>query len=114
MGPLRGQGGWSWYTGAAVWTQRLGLEGILGLTLRDGRLHVDPCLPKDWGVCEATIRRDGAAIELRIEDPANVGHSAEVDITVDGGMHEGRDIAFPASGAVRRVTVRVIAKPTSA
>jgi cyclic beta-1,2-glucan synthetase len=114
VGPLRGQGGWSWYTGAAAWTQRLGVEGILGLTLRDGRLHVDPCLPKDWGVCEATIRRDGAAIELRIEDPANVGHSAEVDITVDGGMHEGRDIAFPASGAVRRVTVRVIAKPTSA
>jgi cyclic beta-1,2-glucan synthetase len=55
--PRAGQGGWTWYSGAAAWTWRLGVEGILGLTLRDGELHVDPCLPPGWGGYNAVLRR---------------------------------------------------------
>jgi cyclic beta-1,2-glucan synthetase len=36
-----GRGGWTWYTGAAGWMYRVGIEGLLGLSLRGGALHVE-------------------------------------------------------------------------
>ena len=35
--PHAGRGGWTWYTGAAGWLYRAGLESILGLRKRGGR-----------------------------------------------------------------------------
>jgi cellobiose phosphorylase len=67
--PHAGQGGWTWYSGAAAWTWRLGVEGILGLTLRDGELHVDPCLPPGWGGFTAILRRPGGSIAVEVKDP---------------------------------------------
>ena len=43
-----GRGGWTWYTGAAAWAWRLGVEGILGLRMEDGELRIDPCIPPAW------------------------------------------------------------------
>jgi cyclic beta-1,2-glucan synthetase len=40
--PWVGRGGWSWYTGAAAWLWRLGVEAILGLRKERGRLCIDP------------------------------------------------------------------------
>jgi len=34
VAPHRGRGGWTWYTGAAGWAYRAGLEAILGLKRR--------------------------------------------------------------------------------
>ena len=44
-----GRGGWTWYTGAAGWYKRVALENLLGLRLRDGVLHVEPCSPLRLG-----------------------------------------------------------------
>ena len=44
--PHAGRGGWSWYTGAAGWMYRAGVEWILGFRLRGTALHVDPCIPR--------------------------------------------------------------------
>ncbi|MGH9897936.1 MAG: GH36-type glycosyl hydrolase domain-containing protein, partial [Pyrinomonadaceae bacterium] len=46
--PHTGRGGWTWYTGSASWMYRAGLESILGFQLRAGRLHIDPCIPRNW------------------------------------------------------------------
>ena len=46
--PHTGRGGWTWYTGSAGWMYRVGVEAILGITLRRGALHVDPCIPRAW------------------------------------------------------------------
>ncbi len=46
--PNVGRGGWTWYTGAAGWLYRLGLEWILGFQKRGSALRIDPCIPKDW------------------------------------------------------------------
>lgn len=43
-----GRGGWTWYTGSAGWMQRVAIEAILGVQLRDGHLDVNPCIPPDW------------------------------------------------------------------
>ena len=43
-----GQGGWSWYTGAAGWMYRVYLEEILGLKVRGDKLTLKPALPSQW------------------------------------------------------------------
>ena len=106
VAPHTGQGGWTWYTGSAAWTLRLGIEGILGLQLRNGELLIDPCLPKAWGRAEAEIRGPAGALSIRIEDPEHVGRGV-VAVTVDGVAFAGAAVGFPTDGSVRRVAVRL-------
>lgn len=51
-----GEGGWSWYTGAAGWLLRVVAEELLGLRLRDGQLSVAPNLPSHWSGYSAVCR----------------------------------------------------------
>ena len=48
VNPHAGRGGWTWYTGSAGWMYRLILEYLLGIQVRNGKLHFTPCLPADW------------------------------------------------------------------
>jgi cyclic beta-1,2-glucan synthetase len=105
-GPLRGRGGWTWYTGAASWTWRLGVEGILGIGLRDGRLLVNPCIPAAWGGFEAVLRRPGGTISLKVEDPGGIG-CGRVELTVDGKPSPGSEVEFPTDGGMRVVVARI-------
>ena len=106
VAPHTGRGGWTWYTGSAAWTLRLGIEGILGLQLRNGQLVIDPCLPKAWGWAEAEVRGQAGVLAIRIEDPEHVGRGA-VGMTVNGVAHVGPAVDFPTDGSVRRVSVRL-------
>jgi cyclic beta-1,2-glucan synthetase len=81
--PHVGRGGWNWYTGAAAWTWRLGVEGILGLRLADGKLVVDPCVPAHWRGFEATIRTDRGSCEVRVENPQGV-QTGVIERLLDG------------------------------
>ncbi len=56
-GNLTGRGGWTWYTGSAGWLYRAAVEGILGITLRNGEeLVVAPALPDHWPGFEARVK----------------------------------------------------------
>ena len=46
--PYIGQGGWTWYTGAAGWMYQCILESLLGLKLSVDKLIFSPCWPDDW------------------------------------------------------------------
>src|ERR1700733_6949006 len=48
VAPHRGRGGWTWYTGAAGWCYRAGLEAILGLKRLGTQLQVAPKVPDTW------------------------------------------------------------------
>ena len=48
VAPHVGRGGWSWYTGAAGWMYRAGVESLLGLTRQGDHIQLAPCLPADW------------------------------------------------------------------
>lgn len=65
--PHIGRGGWSWYTGAASWMYRTGIEGILGLKLKgkDG-FYVDPCIPKDWSEYEIVYNRGNCKYNIKV------------------------------------------------
>ena len=54
--PYVGRGGWSWYTGSAAWLYRAALETLLGLTVKQGRLSLSPCVPAAWPSFEVTLK----------------------------------------------------------
>ena len=66
VAPNAGRGGWTWYTGAAGWMFRAGIEGIIGLTRHGDTMRLKPCLPPDWPTAEVTLRLDGAEYTIRI------------------------------------------------
>ena len=90
MPPHVGRGGWTWYTGAAGWIQRAGIESILGIRLQGAVLHLDPCIPKAWPSYEVTLRYGSARYIIAVENPDGVSKgilSIEVDgITVNNGL----------------------------
>ncbi|MNM82793.1 N,N'-diacetylchitobiose phosphorylase [compost metagenome] len=65
--PHIGRGGWTWYTGAAGWMYRAGLEGILGIRREGDRLIVAPCIPASWPGFKATINVASTHYEISVE-----------------------------------------------
>jgi cyclic beta-1,2-glucan synthetase len=74
--PYVGRGGWTWYSGAAGWLYRAGVEWMLGFRLRGATFSIDPCVPRHW---------PGYSIRFRY-------HSAVYDITVDNPCHVSRGV----------------------
>ena len=99
-----GRGGWSWYSGAAGWTWQLGVAGILGIRLRNGAISIDPCLPKEWGAAEATLKGPKGTIYIRIEDPGHAGRGIAA-MTVDGKPGRKRMVRFPRRNRTRHVVI---------
>ena len=50
-----GRGGWSMYTGAAAWYWRCILEGLFGVCMKKGKLHIKPNLPPEFSGAEVTV-----------------------------------------------------------
>jgi cyclic beta-1,2-glucan synthetase len=106
VAPHVGRGGWTWYTGSAAWTWRLGIEGILGLRLREGRLAIEPCLPPTWNGFEATVRGAKGTLAISVE-AADAVDASRPAVTVDGAASATSDVAFPIDGSTRTVRVLV-------
>jgi cyclic beta-1,2-glucan synthetase len=64
-----GRGGWTWYTGAAGWMYRAGLESILGLERCGASLRLDPCIPFAWPGFSVTLRFGETRYEISVENP---------------------------------------------
>lgn len=97
--PHTGRGGWTWYTGAAGWLYRAGLEAILGFSRRGATLRVQPCLPRHWPYVEVCLHQGPVkhtieirrGTEFRSHHPAaclNTDHSFTIDLAAqDGPQH---------------------------
>ena len=107
VAPHTGRGGWSWYTGSAGWMYRVGVEAILGICLRAGALHIDPCIPRSWPGYEVVFAPPGARYRIRVENPHGVSRGV-TRIEVDGVVTTG-DLAVLQDGAEH--TVRVVLGP---
>jgi len=90
--PHTGRGGWTWYTGAAGWMYRAGVEWILGFRLRGTVLHVDPCIPRAWPRFDVVFRYHSARYHLAVENPngvtRGVARIALDDRPIEGGGNE--------------------------
>ncbi len=95
--PWVGRGGWTWYSGAAAWTWRLAVEGILGLRRRHGGLEVDPCLPSHWDGFEAWVREGELTVHVVVHNADATGRSIGA-IHLDGESIERASIELVGKG----------------
>jgi cyclic beta-1,2-glucan synthetase len=114
-----GRGGWSWYTGAAGWLYRAGLESILGLKRSGSTFAIDPCIPSSWPEFSIAWRCGRTRYEIAVHNPDRqcrgvasaeldgrpVNHRA-VPILDDGRTHEVKVVlgaaAVVVSGSARQ------------
>jgi cyclic beta-1,2-glucan synthetase len=81
--PHEGRGGWTWYTGAAAWLYRAGLEWILGFQKRGSALCIDPCIPRDWKRFEIAYRHGDTLYRITVENPKGVCRGV-AQVSLDG------------------------------
>ncbi len=83
--PHVGRGGWTWYSGAAGWLYRAGMEWILGFRLRGETLCIDPCIPRHWPEYSIRFQYHSAVYDITVDNPRHV--SRGVTLTeVDGNV----------------------------
>jgi cyclic beta-1,2-glucan synthetase len=105
--PWVGRGGWTWYTGAAAWAWRLGVEGILGLRKEEGELRIDPCIPPSWKGFEAWVRMGARRLHVVVENPDAVGRGVAA-VTLDGASLDSNRIGLdPSTAGEHEVHVRL-------
>jgi cyclic beta-1,2-glucan synthetase len=102
--PLTGRGGWTWYTGSAAWTYRVGLESILGFQLRGDRLVIDPCIPGDWPGFELTYRHRSSTYEIRVVNPGSVERGVR-SLALDGTLQAAPSFPLADDGSVHEVRI---------
>lgn len=61
-----GRGGWSWYTGAASWMYRFGIEYLLGFKFRGDVVFVQPCVPEAWKEFEVEYRYMDSLYKIKV------------------------------------------------
>ncbi len=94
-GRIAGRAGWSWYTGAAGWMYQAAVNYILGISKRDGKLHVSPCTIMHGFSADYIIGEDaGTLYRIRAERTGRRimkldGHECEAIALIDDGrVHE--------------------------
>jgi len=102
--PHIGRGGWSWYTGAAGWMYKAGLESILGFTKKGKALVVDPCIPKNWKDYSIIYKYNNTPYNIRISNPQGLNKGV-IKISMDGKISAGNQIALVNDGKVHNVEV---------
>ena len=83
VAPHVGRGGWTWYTGAAGWMYRAGLEAILGFQLQGDYLQLTPCIARDWPRFEIVFKYRTARYVIVATNPHAVSSGVN-GLTVDG------------------------------
>jgi cyclic beta-1,2-glucan glucanotransferase len=104
--PHVGRGGWTWYTGAAGWMHRAGLEWILGFRVRGTRLYLDPCVPHSWSRFTLTFRYRTSRYDIFVENPHRVTRGV-LSVTIDGNTL-AQDTSLPLVDDGRTHSVRVV------
>ncbi|MDF3016858.1 MAG: glycosyl transferase, partial [Thermomicrobiales bacterium] len=96
--PHVGCGGWTWYSGAAGWLYRAGVEWMLGFRLRGATLCIDPCIPRHWSGYSIRFRYHSALYNIVVENPRHVSRGVTL-AELDGTPLIGRDnIPLVAAG----------------
>lgn len=81
--PNAGRGGWSWYTGAAGWMYRVGIEHILGIKKVGANLYFDPCIPKKWPEFQVQYRLSKTLYRIHVCNPEGINKGVKT-VMVDG------------------------------
>jgi cyclic beta-1,2-glucan synthetase len=105
--PHARRGGWTWYTGAAGWMYRAGLEHLLGVSRRAGTLRIAPCIPPRWPGFRVRYRHASANYEITVENPRGVAQGV-TRIDLDGVQLERPEQGFALRDDGKTHQVRVV------
>ncbi|ATW26012.1 GH36-type glycosyl hydrolase domain-containing protein [Candidatus Formimonas warabiya] len=103
--PHVGRGGWTWYTGAASWMYRVGLEEILGLRKEGEKLFLDPCIPRDWPEYEIKYKYQQTLYQIHVRNPLGVNKGVKT-MMLDG--KEMKDLIIPLVNDQKDHQVQVV------
>lgn len=103
VSPQAGRGGWTWYTGAAGWMYRVGLEDILGFRVQGDKLFLNPCVPRNWPGFEINYRYVNTCYHIVVENPHGVNGGVK-EIILDGQPVTG-GVPLVNDGKTHRVQV---------
>ena len=101
-----GRGGWTWYTGSASWTYRVGLEAILGFRREADILHLDPCIPPEWDGFQLEYRHGETVYALAVRNPAHVSEGVR-EVRMDGDVLTDGRIRLVDDGRRREVEIEM-------
>ncbi len=105
--PHVGRGGWTWYTGAAGWLYRAGMEWILGIRVHGTMLSIDPCIPRNWPSYSVSFRHRTATYQIRVNNPSGVSRGVSL-VSLDGKIVVDRaNIPLLDDGAMHWVSVEM-------
>jgi cyclic beta-1,2-glucan synthetase len=99
-----GRAGWTWYTGAAGWMYRAGLESILGLRRRGSLFEIDPCIPSAWREYTISWRLGATRYEILVSNPEQRCRGI-AEATLDGAPANPRAIPIHNDGGTHAVRV---------
>ncbi|PTR16589.1 cellobiose phosphorylase [Nitrosospira sp. Nsp2] len=105
VSPHVGRGGWSWYTGSAGWLYRLMLETLLGVTLEERKLRLDPRLPSDWDSFTVDYRYGETNYHITVM--RSQGGAGKAGIAIDGAEQSDNFIALVDDRVSHAVEVRI-------
>lgn len=84
-----GRGGWSWYTGAASWMYRFGIEYLLGFHKRGNIVMIEPCVKSDWSDYDIVYQYGKSAYKISVFLRGERKNQVSVDhIIRDGNSFE--------------------------
>lgn len=66
---LIGRGGWTWYTGSSSWFYKVGIENILGLSIKKEQLSINPCIPRSWKEYSIQYKYKTNIYNIKIKNP---------------------------------------------
>ena len=106
VAPHAGRGGWTWYTGAAAWMFRAGMEGIMGLAQRGNTLRLAPAFASSWKNVDITISLKDTLYKIHIFNPNRFASSVRI-AELDGRQVELVDgiVHVPLDGKEHELTV---------
>jgi len=103
--PRASQAGWTWYTGAAGWLYRAGLEWILGFRKQGSALCIDPCIPREWKHFKISYRHGGTLYRISVENPKGVCRGVS-QVSLDGNLlSDGARVPLSDDGSDHHVQV---------
>ncbi len=98
VSPHAGRGGWSWYTGAAGWLYKVGLENIAGFVKKGDRLYIEPCIPSAWKRYEIVYKYGNSTFFIEVRNPDGVSCGVS-HIIADGKICSSGYIDLSAPGS---------------
>lgn len=97
---MLGRGGWTWYTGSSSWLFIAGFEYVLGIKKENGKLKINPCIPKEWESFIVHYKNKNAKYEINVYNPEHKSTGIKT-IYLDNDEKKAAEILLEENGEHR-------------